>query len=114
MNGQKPNQVQATIKVDLNEIESMKCACGNMLFVKMEQLKYISAFYTQTGREQAVELYHHVCTNPTCGIMYPGAMLQSEVKKFAKRPDVLRFDWAGFFMQGLNLLNEIRKAKQNA
>lgn len=101
-----PNAVQAQVNVDLDQLETMKCRCGNHIFFNLYQLKHVSAFFTQTGQAQGIELKMYVCSNPQCGLMYGGAMEKSEIKKLARKPDAPRFNWVEFFRTGFNQVEE--------
>jgi hypothetical protein len=105
-NNQRPHggTIQARINIDLNKLETMKCSCGNETFITLYQLKHVSAFYTQNGKDQGIELKQYVCLNPQCGRMFVGAMKKADIKKTEKEHNLIRFDWIDFFVSGVALV----------
>ena len=104
---------QQALKMHMDKTQPMKCGgCKNNVFFRVVQLKYLSAFMTNTGQNQGAEIPMYVCANPACGIMYPGVMSDHEAKKFAKKDDVNRFSWASFFTGGMAVVNAMIEASK--
>jgi len=110
MNNSQPGPQAQQFNVDVSQIEAMKCACGNNIFIPFSQLKFISAFYAPIGKDTGVEMKQYICVNPACGLMYSGAMQESEIKKYARKQDAKRFNWIDFFMIGAKMLDEFIKS----
>jgi hypothetical protein len=102
----KPDPIQAHVNVDVNQLENVKCACGNQIFMNLYQLKHVSAFFTNTGKASGIEMKMYVCINPKCGLMFGGAIEQAEVKKLARNPAAPRFNWVDFFKAGFMSVEE--------
>lgn len=101
------NKPEDVVNVDPNTIENMKCSCGNGIFIKLFQLKHVSAFYTRTGSDQGLEYSMNVCTNPHCGRMYGGAMNQADIKRSENDPNVARYNWVEFFAAGVMAMEAV-------
>jgi len=109
-NNQGPG-IQQQVRINLDDIEPMKCKCGNNVFFKFAQLKHISGFYTPTGQDAGVEMPQYVCANPLCGLMFAGAMHKADIKKLARDPKAHRFNWTEFFVAGMALAGAALKAE---
>jgi hypothetical protein len=98
------NQTQQHFNIDISKVDDMACSCGNKTFFHSARLKFVSGFMMPTGTDTGVEQKQYICSNPACGLMYPGAMHPAEIKKYSRNPKAARFDWRLFFIAGLQML----------
>ena len=86
-----PEPVTANININPNDIKNMKCGCGNDIFVTVQNLKFISPFYTGTSKPAGFKVEMNCCLE--CGILYPVVMQQGEADKYYKNPNVMRLNF---------------------
>lgn len=69
MEAMKKNQ-QPQVKVDVGDMPDIVCvSCGNYTFVPVMLMKKVSAFLTQSGKEEALPIQTYSCN--ACGFINP-------------------------------------------
>ncbi len=69
------------LKINPATVPQMKCHCGNINFIKIFNLQYLSPIQTGNPKLNTLERKFYQCTNPACNQLYPSALPAYAIEK---------------------------------